>query len=356
MTIALLTNPIQRYDWGSHTDIASLQGRAPSDLPEAELWMGGYPESSSKVFIDGTSVELSQVISHFVSDEIQRSFGQRLPFLMKFLAIARPLSIQSHPSAQHAQSGHAEGIFKDPYAKPELIYALSSMEMLCGFRPASDVIAYLAHLGREDLIDELEESTTGALFVRLLSDPTFLNQVKEATHLARELPWLPEILIKHPHDPAGIAPLFLNHIALSPGEALFVPEERVHCYLRGFGVEVMGASDNVVRAGLTSKAVDIPHFVENVDLHSSTPHVVTATDHDGWTTWQTPAREFQLSKATGAVSSQGLAIFTCSDGHFTLRDDHEVLEISRGEALIASSDSKVEITGSGELFRCSLPV
>ena len=39
----------------------------------------------------------------------------------------------------------------------------------------------------------------------------------------------------------------------------------LHCYLGGAGIELMGASDNVVRAGLTTKPVDVDTVLDVMD-------------------------------------------------------------------------------------------
>jgi mannose-6-phosphate isomerase len=43
--------------------------------------------------------------------------------------------------------------------------------------------------------------------------------------------------------------LLLNYVELAAGEAVFVGAGVPHCYLRGFGAELMASSDNVLRAG-----------------------------------------------------------------------------------------------------------
>ena len=57
----------------------------------------------------------------------------------------------------------------------------------------------------------------------------------------------------------------LNYIQLEPGEAIQLAPGNLHCYLGGAGVELMGASDNVVRAGLTTKSVDVDTVLEVMD-------------------------------------------------------------------------------------------
>jgi mannose-6-phosphate isomerase len=43
--------------------------------------------------------------------------------------------------------------------------------------------------------------------------------------------------------------LLLNRVRLAPGEAVWMPAGNLHAYLRGVGVEIMAASDNVLRGG-----------------------------------------------------------------------------------------------------------
>lgn len=355
MTIALLRNPIQHYDWGSHTAIAELQGRPASEQPEAELWMGGYPELTSDVLLNDEWVPLSNHLDLFLTSSLVARFGTRLPFLMKYLAIARPLSIQSHPDTINASAGFKVGAFKDPYAKPEMVYALSPIEMLCGFRPKNEVTRFLSSLGRADLADLLKTISVGELFAQQIHTPELVEGLRISNDVERDVPWLSRLVSAHPHDPAAVAPLFINHVALKAGEALFVPAGQVHCYLNGFGVEVMGASDNVVRAGLTSKVVDIDQFVANVDLESTEPAIITAKESDGWQVWQPSVSEFGLAKTTTSTTATGLGIIACTAGSFTATSDGVTLQLNQGDSLIASADSRVELVGSGELFRSFLP-
>ena len=63
----------------------------------------------------------------------------------------------------------------------------------------------------------------------------------------------------------------LNRTRLEKWDAIFVPAGTMHAYLQGVGVEVMGASDNVVRGGLTSKHVDVPVLTEIGDFRPQDP-------------------------------------------------------------------------------------
>ncbi|MEL0237088.1 MAG: mannose-6-phosphate isomerase, class I, partial [Aquiluna sp.] len=64
-----------------------------------------------------------------------------------------------------------------------------------------------------------------------------------------------------PSDTGLLMALLMNFVELVPGEALYLPAGNIHAYLSGLGVEVMAASDNVLRGGLTSKLIDIPELM-----------------------------------------------------------------------------------------------
>jgi len=62
---------------------------------------------------------------------------------------------------------------------------------------------------------------------------------------------------QYPNDIGVISAFFFNYVKLNPGEALYLGANEPHAYLFGECLEVMATSDNVVRAGLTSKPLDI---------------------------------------------------------------------------------------------------
>lgn len=114
------------------------------------MWFGAHPASPSIAELDGVSVALDELIAQsptlVMGDDVVSRFGAGLPYLLKLIAAARPLSLQVHPHIGRAVVGFAEenaaGIpldalrrnFKDRNHKPELVYALTEFEALCGFR------------------------------------------------------------------------------------------------------------------------------------------------------------------------------------------------------------------------------
>ena len=70
---------------------------------------------------------------------------------------------------------------------------------------------------------------------------------------------------EHPDDIGLVVLLLMHHRVLQPGEYIDVAAGVLHSYVRGLGIEVLANSDNVVRAGLTSKAVNVAELLRIVD-------------------------------------------------------------------------------------------
>ena len=153
-----MVNPVRDYDWGSATVLARMQGRPASGRPEAELWMGAHPAAPSALDGgDGRLHRLDELVAaapeQLLGSDVAARFDGRLPFLLKVLAISRPLSLQVHPAEERARTGFedeccvfGEHRYTDPYPKPELLYALEPVDALCGFRPAAEAARLLALL------------------------------------------------------------------------------------------------------------------------------------------------------------------------------------------------------------------
>lgn len=242
---------VQHYEWGDHTYLPEFLGRQPDGRPWAELWLGTHASGPSRL-ADGRLLE----------DE-----SGALPYLFKVLAAAEPLSLQTHPDAEQARSGFATGRFRDPYPKPELLCALTPFEGLCGVRPPDETAALLDELGLNQLRRAFEASGVAETIRALLGNRVPLGPVVAACERSErpEARWVVELAQRWPEDPAIIVTLLLNHVELEPGEAIALGAGNLHAYLRGVGVELMAPSDNVVRAGLTTKPVDIDLLLDVMD-------------------------------------------------------------------------------------------
>ena len=377
----LIEGVVRHYDWGSLTAIPELLGRPATGEPWAEFWLGAHPAAPAEV---GTRAEpLDRLIAADPAAALGPAVASRygcLPFLLKVLAAAEPLSLQAHPSAAHARAGfereEAMGIprdgprrmFRDRSAKPELVCALSPFEALCGFRDPGrtaalvdtldspgldplrrrlaarpgmalrDLLAWLLGLDRSAAA-ELAESAAGACAAS--RDDDEWSGLRAA---------VAELGARHPGDPAVAAALLMNHVVLAPGEALFLDAGCLHAYLGGTAVELMAASDNVVRGGLTSKHVDAATLIEIVDGAAGPAPVQRPEPVDGIVAYRAAAAEFSLRRleVEGSLTvAAGPAVLLCTDG--CVEADGATLD--RGSAAwSAAGEQEVELSGRGTVF------
>ena len=101
-----------------------------------------------------------------------------------------------------------------------------------------------------------------------------------------------------------LGPLFLNHVLLQPGEALFLGANEPHAYLAGDCLEVMACSDNVVRAGLTPKFRDTATLCSMLSYRCGPPRLLTPTrSSPASRLYNPPIDDFQLATVLLDASS-----------------------------------------------------
>lgn len=375
-----LDNTIQAYAWGSTTAIPQLLGLPETKAPQAELWLGAHPSAPSKV--DGRSLEalITEAPAAMLGSSVQQRFGDRLPFLLKVLAAAKPLSLQAHPSLAQAKAGftreEAANVpltashrnYKDANHKPELICALTPFRALCGFRDAAQTRALLAGLevpALAPLLQTLDRKGLAGFFEQVMTLPMQAREpLVKAVVLAcgrtpvpgREAECLNAVALEqaYPGDVGVIGALLLNLVELKPGEALALGAGNLHAYLEGTGIELMANSDNVLRGGLTPKHVDVPELLRVLDFSNGPARVVTPTAGPE-AVYPTPFPDFRLSRldVNGSLELQRLGpdIVLCTAGRVTVNG----LPLERGASAFAPfSDGALTVSGQGTLFRATV--
>jgi mannose-6-phosphate isomerase len=307
-----------------------------------------------------------------------------LPFLLKVLAAASPLSLQAHPTTAQARAGfareNAAGLpnddpgrnYKDDRHKPEMIVALTPLRALCGFRPVSETRASIERLleaadGDPALSAWLEQlgddSDLPAVLTWLLGGGPTVTSVIEALVATAGLvdgdhfALVAELAPAFPGDPGIAVSLMLNLVELSPGEALFLPGGNIHAYLEGVGVELMAASDNVLRGGLTGKHIDVPELLRVLDFTpGAVPRVSPLPLGPNASVYATPA-DLALARVTGPsqLDLDEEAVALCTSGSFTITGaETESVTVGRGDAVYITGDERrLIIAGDGELFIAS---
>ncbi|MEO3780847.1 mannose-6-phosphate isomerase, class I [Micromonospora sp. B11E3] len=378
----LLHGPIRDYAWGSRTAIAELQGRpTPSAGPEAELWLGAHPGAPATVRRGDEAVSLVDLLAaepgHWLGGRLVERFGPRLPFLLKVLAADAPLSLQAHPDAEQARAGYAadaarpEGRrnYADPHHKPELLVALSPFDALCGFRDpleSADVLAAFGVPALEPVVGALRGGPAGLReAVRLLlSWPVaeragLVSAVIAADVDGPDAALARDLAARYPADPGVLVALLLNHVRLAPGEAIWMPAGNLHAYLRGTGVEIMAASDNVLRGGLTPKRVDVDELLRVLRFEVlDDPVVAPLPVAPGVVRWPAPVEDFALYGVRVAdpgtpvrLAVPGPRVVLCGSGRLSVDDGTGPLTLAAGQAAIGPADAgPLLLAGAGEAY------
>ncbi|HEU5129599.1 MAG TPA: mannose-6-phosphate isomerase, class I [Glycomyces sp.] len=381
-----LDGVIRNYAWGSQVDIARLQGRAhPAELPEAEEWFGAHPTAPS-ILADGRPLDdaIASEPAPLLGRRALDRFGPRLPFLMKLLAADKPLSLQAHPNSRQAHSGYQRELrigidaafrnYVDGNHKPELIVALTDFRALCGFRDplaSADGIEALGVPALEGIVRTLRDERAGLR--RAVTDLLGLGRdecreiigqaVKTASADASGGSEVADVLVElarhYPDDPGVLVGMLLNRLALRPGEAVYMPAGNLHAYLKGLGVEIMAASDNVLRGGLTNKRVDVPELLRVLDFRAMDEPRAAVNDEGPVRDWPVPIDDFSLRRiAVGAETQSfdidGPRICLCTGGTVTVADDGGEVALAPGRAAFsAAAAGPIRTSGEGELFIAS---
>lgn len=372
-----ISNTPRDYAWGSTDLIARLQGRTPSGAPEAEIWYGDHSGSPSHLLGAGGGT---------LDEALARAGEARLPFLMKLLAAGSSLSIQAHPTRAEAREGFAreeaagiprdadERLYRDDNHKPEIIVAVSDeFRALVGIRDLAATRRLLAALGDGPALTHLdglladpdpERAVRGALEWALTeATPGDVDELTRALETATDAEFAPEIQVLRaaasdfPGDRGLYVALLMNLVVLHRGEALYAPAGVLHAYQSGLGVELMAASDNVLRGGLTPKHVDVPELLRVLDPATGpAPLVRPQPLSGGGAEFAPPVADFALTRvalesAPVTVPLRGPAIALAVAGEVTVEDGDERVVLAPGDAVYVGGGAlAVTLAGTGEAF------
>ncbi|MGI0117232.1 mannose-6-phosphate isomerase, class I [Zooshikella sp. RANM57] len=392
MSLFKLDNVIQNYAWGSKHAISHLFGiNNPKQEPQAEIWMGVHPNGCSKVIETGQLLSdvLRQNPEQLLGDYTAKRFGN-LPFLFKVLSADAPLSIQVHPNKHNAEMGFLKenlaGIpphaanrnYKDANHKPELIYALTPYKAMNGFRPIKQILSLFQQANLPSLTAEVAQFKKSrnkdglrSFFKSLMSlDPAKIRHVlcelddrlsqPSHTALARKaFEYIRLFKEFYKEDIGLLAPLLLNIVELAPGEAMFLHTETPHAYVQGTSLEIMANSDNVLRAGLTPKYIDLNELIANTRFEPIKPrqiklHPIHKEDR---LSFPVPVDDFGLdiifsdtTKKTQFVRSP--EIIFCINGKVTLSESSQEVILNTGESVFVGNDAHFyTFKGQGTLAR-----
>jgi mannose-6-phosphate isomerase len=383
-----MQNPIQGYDWGSHDALTTLVGIPnPAGKPQAELWMGAHPNGCSEVTLAGNVQRLSTLIERapaaVLGDATVARFGS-LPFLFKVLCAEKALSIQVHPSKAQAEAGFAKeeaaGIsptaanrnYKDPNHKPELVFALTPYQAMNGFRAIPAILALFDRMGLPalaELTEALRQSQDEAGLQHFFHQLLVLEGTRKEEALVGLLAYaaahqdeetfalITSLAAQYPGDVGLFSPLLLNVVTLQPGQAMYLDACTPHAYVRGTGLEIMANSDNVLRAGLTPKYIDVAELLDCTrclpkpdDQILLAPHLDGAVQH-----FEVPVPDFTFSvypAGEHALTTASAEILFAIDGTVTLQQGEQSLRLEKGQsAFVPAATGHYRLLAEGRVAR-----
>lgn len=415
-----INNEPRSYAWGASDGLAEILGTAPTGKPEAELWLGSHPGSPAQI---AKARPLPQSLIELIDSDLARYGvdGQHLPFLFKVLAINAPLSLQVHPTLEQARAGCADedarGVprdaphrnYRDDNHKPELLVALSEVDALSGFRPWGEALADLEAILQALPADQNTQSFAAGVQLFAQGDDeaareSFVRWALQDSAEAAEavvalgglieqglgsLPLatlrveaLQRIHAHYPTDAGLLVSLLLHVVRLSSGEAIYLDAGNLHAYLRGTAVEVMAASDNVLRGGLTAKHIDVAELCRVMSFEALAEPLIQPTfPAPGIAEWNPELPDFRLFRVdvmadngekddaigqtllrdgrfepasqTEIATDYPVVLFVASGSINVQRTDDGIKEISRlrrGQSLYASAGEPITISGEGTAY------
>lgn len=386
-----LDNPIQHYAWGSHETLAKMRGvPAPTEQPEAELWVGAHSSAPSVAQVDGGKFPLDTLVAQqpgrFLNPKRSSDY---FPFLFKILAIESPLSIQVHPTDEQALAGFADenerGValdnparnYKDQFSKPETVIALTPLRILTGVRDFTELRGIADTLKLNWLAGALNQAKTPkellTAVIRMPQDAATAavqKTVKAAAKWAKKhkdaagadsaiagVTELVELLDrKYPGDRGLLVAVTMNLMHLAPGEAAFTPDGQVHAYVSGTAIELMNPSDNVLRAGLTPKHVDEEELIRVLGEQQNAPAIQRPVEGTvaTYSMWDERLSVTRVRLAEGEALTlpvSGLATVLCTGGSMTVSNDQATFTLGGTQAVMYVGEAgQLTLTGTGELY------
>ncbi|GKD83220.1 mannose-6-phosphate isomerase 1-like protein [Tanacetum coccineum] len=298
------------------------------------------------------------------------------------------MSIQAHPDKELAGLLHKlqPNVYKDANHKPEMALALTEFEALCGFISSEELDAVLETVPEiKEVVGDAygdqivtfnnhngevkEEQVLQSVFTKLMSVDrdviskalsrliNRLNSKKETRQLSHKEELVLKLEMQYPDDVGVLAALLLNLVRLEPGDGLYIGANEPHAYLNGECIECMAASDNVVRAGLTPKYMDVKILCSMLTYKQGLPEILKGVSLNPYVRRYTPPfEEFEVDRCMldqGASvvfpALPGPSVFVVISGEGSMHTSSSEDMVSEGAALFAPAGVEVRVTTESEL-------
>lgn len=391
-----LRGKVMNYAWGGTSFLPGLLHISnPEQKPFAEYWMGAHPLAAAELVTPEGDLSLDSLIrehpEQFLSAQALSRFGE-LPYLFKVQDVKDILSIQVHPNKKEAEEGfereEAAGVpihaphrnYKDRNHKPEVMAALSEFWLLHGFKAQAAIeqtledmpeFNILLSLFRKEglkalyrFVMEMDQTDVNAMLTSLIKREL---RKKNDGELTREMPgwWVAKLFHGKKEigniDRAIFSIYFFNIVKINPGQGIFQGPGIPHAYMEGQCIELMANSDNVLRAGLTPKHIDVPELMKHTVFESTIPNVMNGEPVlPGETIYPCPVADFGLARIELAAGggyenrANSLEILVVTGGGILINNSL-VLKTGEAAAVLAGEDYHIRASGHCVLFKAFVP-
>lgn len=388
------------YDWGGTKLIPQTLGFEPEPgVPYAEYWIGAHKRAPSPVETPEGMKTLEELIKEHPEEilgrEVAQEYGE-LPFLFKLAEARKMLSVQVHPNKQQAKEGFKEeektGIpatdlkrtFKDPNSKTEMPIALSDYYILHGLlaedemrkllsdtKEFSPLLPYFENndykrLYKHILLEMSDQEVSdmlNPLFARIM--PLFeTGELQKTSHDYWAAKALKDFEMNSGVYDRGIFSIYFLHIVhLHPGQAIFQKAGVLHAFLEGQYIEIMQNSDNIARAGMTNKPIDIDGLMKFMIFEAQAPQLLDGNKVDNEVFYEVPADEFLVSRISPQKdkphkqTSHSVEILMGLEGNAVIKENNVELPLGKGKSVVVFAGATYEIHGSENdtIYRVSVP-
>jgi len=403
----LLSNTIQKYSWGTKGKSAFIPKLLGITLdknePAAELWLGAHHKAPSKIFFIDSWIDLNKIIDEYPEEmlglKVLDKFGKQLPFLFKILSAAEPLSIQVHPSKAQAEELHAKDPehYPDDNHKPEIAIVLDELKLLSGFKSTKELDELFerfpsfrsffrltkAELRNVMLFPEDEQQKFFMNLIRKLLDHSIKKSASYFTlveglrnKIVNQLEYddlneaeiiFHDLYPKFSNDLGLVLLLMMNLVTLEKGEAIYTPSGIPHAYISGNIIECMANSDNVIRAGLTPKFIDVESLKNVINYTFGVPEKVLTVGDKNHLVYKTEAAEFEINLINLSAgqfidfnSENNPSIGIVIEGSIKIlwEEGSEETEFTKGQSFILPSilgQSKFNAVTKSKIFLSGIP-
>ena len=165
------------------------------------------------------------------------------------------------------------------------------------------------------------------------------------------------LLSQYPGDVGCFVIYLVNYIKLNPGESLFLGPNIIHAYLDGDCIECMACSDNVVRAGLTPKLIDVDTLCSMLDYTSSSDVKFEPKKESEIVTLYIPrVKDFAVAKISirdsGKVETipkrATPSIMIVIEGQGQFEGQGEKMDVKEGKVLFLMENQEFKLSKTGD--------